>query len=76
MQCPPVPGPGWKAMKPKGLLAAAMMTSPTSRPSLSHMSATSLTSAMFTLRNVFSSSFAISAAAALLTSTTFWTAMA
>ena len=39
------------------------------------MIATSFTSAMFTLRNVFSSSFAISAAAALLTSTTVSTAM-
>ncbi len=62
-------------MKPKGLLAAALTTSRTSRPSRSHMIATSFTSAMFTLRNVFSSSFAISAAAADETSMTFSTAI-
>ena len=48
-------------MKPNGLLAAASMTSQTSTPRRSHMSATSLTRPMFTLRKVFSSSFTISA---------------
>ncbi len=62
-------------MNPKGFVAAAPTTSRTSSPSRSHMIATSFTSAMLTLRNVFSRSFAISAAAALLTSTTVSTAM-
>ena len=57
-------------MNPNGFVAAAETTSFTSRPRRSHMIATSLTRAMLTLRNVFSSSFAISAAAALETSTT------
>ena len=48
-------------MKPNGLVAAASITSQTSRPSRSHMIATSLTRPMLTLRNVFSSSFTISA---------------
>ena len=49
-------------MKPKGLVAAASITSQTSTPSRSHMRATSFTRPMFTLRKVFSSSFTISAA--------------
>ena len=48
-------------MKPNGLVAAASITSHTSTPRRSHMSATSLTRPMFTLRKVFSSSFTISA---------------
>ena len=32
MQWPPRPGPGQKGMKPKGLVAAAAMTSQTSMP--------------------------------------------
>ncbi|MEZ4409787.1 MAG: hypothetical protein R3A52_25435 [Polyangiales bacterium] len=59
-------------MKPKGLLAAASMTSHTSRPSLLHITATSLTRPMFTARNVFSRSFTISAASVFDTGTTFW----
>src|SRR5258705_461849 len=54
MQWPPTPGPGVNFMKPNGLVAAASMTSHTSTPSLSHTIAISLTSPMFTLRNVFS----------------------
>ena len=62
MQWPPTPGPGVKRMNPNGLVAAASMTSQTSRPIRSHSSASWLTNAMLTLRNVFSSSLAISAA--------------
>ena len=62
MQWPPTPGPGVKRMKPNGLVAAASMTSHTSRPIRSHSSASWFTNAMLTLRNVFSSSLAISAA--------------
>ena len=74
MQCPPNPGPGVNFMKPKGLVAAASTTSHTSRPSLSHISSTSLASPMFTARKVFSSSFAISAAPVDDTGTIGWTA--
>ena len=56
------PGPGRKGMNPNGLVAAASMTSQTSRPIRSHSSASWLTSAMLTLRNTFSSSLASSAA--------------
>jgi len=49
-------------MKPNGFVPAASMISQTSRPSRSHIRATSLTRPMFTLRKVFSSSFTISAA--------------
>ena len=56
-------------MKPNGLLAAAFTTSHTSMPRRSHISAISFTSAMFTIRNVFSSSFTISAACGELTGT-------
>ena len=62
MQWPPTPGPGVKRMNPNGLVAAASMTSHTSRPIRSHSSASWLTNAMFTLRKMFSSSLAISAA--------------
>ena len=50
MQCPPKPGPGWNAWKPKGLVAAAPMTSWTSRSIRWQMTLSSLTKAMFTLR--------------------------
>ena len=62
MQWPPTPGPGVKRMNPNGLVAAASMTSQTSRPIRSHSSASWLTNAMLMLRKTFSSSFAISAA--------------
>jgi hypothetical protein len=71
MQCPPTPGPGVKAMKPNGLVAAASMTSHTSMPSSWQTVAISLTSAMLTCRKVFSSSLASSAARAEETVTTF-----
>ena len=74
MQWPPMPGPGVNFMKPKGFVAAASMTSQTSRPRRSHIWATSLTMAMFTLRKVFSSSLTISAAPAQETGTTRSTA--
>ena len=48
-------------MKPKGLVAAASMTSQTSMPIRSQSSFSSLTSAMFTERKVFSKSLASSA---------------
>ena len=48
-------------MKPNGLVAAASTTSQTLMPSRSHISASSFTRPMFTARNVFSSSFTISA---------------
>ena len=57
-------------MKPKGLVAAARITSHTSMSILLHMSAISFTRPMFTLRNVFSSSFTVSATRALDTGTT------
>ncbi|MNC93393.1 hypothetical protein D3C83_100110 [compost metagenome] len=57
-------------MKPKGLVAAASTTSHTLRPSRSHIIASSLTRPMFTARNVFSSSFTISATFGELTGTT------
>ena len=62
MQCPPRPGPGRNFMKPNGFVAAASITSHTSTPSLSQTIAISLTSPMFTLRKVFSSSLTSSAA--------------
>ena len=61
MQWPPRPGPGVNFMNPKGLVAAASMTSHTSTPSLSHTMAISLASPMFTVRKVFSKSFVSSA---------------
>ncbi len=57
-------------MKPNGLVAAASITSQTSSPSTSHISAISLTSPMLTARKVFSSSLTISAASVLETGTT------
>ena len=62
MQCPPSPGPGLKDMKPKGFVAAASMTSQTSMFIRSQSCASSLTSAMFTERKMFSRSFVSSAA--------------
>jgi hypothetical protein len=49
-------------MKPNGLVDAASIASHTSMPSSWANTAISLTSAMFTCRNVFSSSLASSAA--------------
>ena len=48
-------------MKPKGLVAAPSITSQTSMSMASHIRAISLTSPMFTLRKVFSSSLTVSA---------------
>ena len=62
MQWPPTPGPGVNRMNPNGFVAAASMTSQTSRPIRSHSSASWFTSAMLTLRKTFSRSFASSAA--------------
>ena len=56
-------------MKPNGFVAAASITSQTSTPSLSHTIAISLTSPMFTLRNVFSRIFTSSAASVDVTGT-------
>ena len=56
-------------MKPKGLVLAASITSQTSMPSRSHISASSLTRPMLTARKVFSSSFTISATRVELTGT-------
>ena len=56
-------------MKPNGLVFAASTTSQTSMFIRSHMSASSLTSPMFTARKVFSSSFTISATRVELTGT-------
>src|SRR5436305_1057828 len=54
-------------MKPNGFVFAASMTSQTSMSSLWHIWAISFTSPMFTARNVFSSSFTISATRAQVT---------
>ena len=54
-------------MKPNGLVLAASMTSHTSMSILWHISASSFTMPMFTARNVFSSSFTISATRVELT---------
>ena len=48
-------------MKPNGLVAAASITSHGSTPIFRHAKASSLARAMFTLRKVFSRSFAVSA---------------
>ena len=56
-------------MKPNGLVLAASMTSQTLMSMRSHISASSLTRPMFTARNVFSSSFTISATRVELTGT-------
>ena len=57
-------------MNPNGLVAAAPITSQTDMPSRRHMMASSLTSAMLTLRKVFSKSFTISATCVEDTGTT------
>ena len=62
-------------MNPNGLVLAASITSHTSMPSLSHISAISLTSPIFTARKVFSSSLTISAAVGDDTGTTVSTAV-
>ncbi len=60
-QCPPTPGPGVNRMNPNGLVEAASIASHTSMPRSSANMASSLTSAMLTCRNVFSSSLVSSA---------------
>ena len=57
-----MPGPGSNRMKPYGLVLAASTTSQMSIPIRSATSAISSTSAMFTERKMFSSSFVSSAA--------------
>ena len=57
-------------MKPKGLVAAASITSHTLMPMRSHIMAISFTSPMLIMRKVFSSSFTISATCVELTGTT------
>ena len=74
MQCPPTPGPGVNFMNPNGFVAAALMTSQTSRPIRSHSSASWFTNAMLMLRKTFSRSFASSAASGDDSSTT-WSLM-
>ncbi len=66
-----MPGPGSKRMNPYGLVEAASTTSQTSIPMRSVSIASSLTSAMFTERKMFSSSFVSSAASGLDTRTTW-----
>jgi hypothetical protein len=56
-------------MNPNGFVLAALTTSHTSMPIRSHISASSLTRPMFTARNVFSSSFTISATCVEVTGT-------
>ena len=70
MQCPPSPGPGWNFINPKGLVAAASITSHTSTPRRSHIKASSLTKPMLIMRKVFSSNLAISATSVEETGTT------
>ena len=62
MQWPPTPGPGLKAMKPYGLLAAALVISIGSSEKPAQISANSLARAMLTARKEFSYSLVISAA--------------
>src|SRR5229473_2252659 len=57
-------------MKPNGFVAAASITSHGSTPIVRQATASSLASAMFTLRNVFSSSLAVSATRGLEASNT------
>ena len=57
-------------MKPNGFVPAARTTSHTSTSIASRITLSSFTSAMFTARKMFSSSFADSATSALETSTT------
>src|SRR6478736_361207 len=61
-------------MKPDGLVLAASTTSHTLMFMRSHISASSFTRPMFTARNVFSSSFTISATRVELTGTMVWIA--
>ena len=61
-------------MNPNGFVEAAPMTSHTSIPMRSHMSASSFTSPMLIIRKVFSSSLTISATCVELTGTTVWSA--
>ena len=63
-------------MKPNGLVAAASITSHTLMPMRSHIIAISFTRPMLIMRNVFSSSFTISATRVELTGTTFSSACA
>ena len=72
MQCPPTPGPGQNGMKPYGLVDAAPIASHRSTSRSLDRKASSFTSAMFTLRNVFSISLAISASRGVETSSTSW----
>ena len=65
-----MPGPGSKRMKPNGLVEAASTTSQMSMPMRSASIDISLTSAMFTERKMFSSSFVISAVSGEPTATT------
>ena len=57
-------------MKPNGFVAAASITSQMSIPMRSHSTASSFTSAMFTERKMFSSSFDSSAASGAETTST------
>ncbi len=57
-------------MNPNGLVAAASITSQTSMPMRPHIIAISFTRPMLIMRNVFSSSFTISATCVELTGTT------
>ena len=72
-QWPPTPGPGVKRMYPNGFVEAASIAFHTSTPRSPANIASSLTSAMFTWRNVFSSSLTSSASAVESTGTTFST---
>ena len=54
MQCPPSPGPGRKGMKPNGFVAAASITSFTSRAMAWAIRFSSFTSPIFTARKTFS----------------------
>jgi nucleotide sugar dehydrogenase len=64
------PGPGRKAMKPKGLVSAQSIASQRSMSSSCEKRSISLTRAMLTCRKVFSRSLAISASFAPRASTT------
>ena len=60
-QCPPTPGPGVNRMNPNGFEEAASIASHTSMSRSWAYMASSLTRAMLTCRNVFSTSLASSA---------------
>ena len=64
-----MPGPGSKRVKPKGLVAAASMTSQMSMSIRSASIAISFTKAMFTDLKMFSSSFESSATSGVETGT-------